>query len=124
MSKNILEKLGEGMRKRFEAGADFDHPPVQTEEEKKRAADLMIAKKGVIDRAREYSKTPPAERENKKYLLAEIQEIVDLINDPFVLVIDQADGAPYSITFNPKSHKAIRNFKKPRPIGKKKEIES
>jgi hypothetical protein len=31
-----------------------------------------------------------------------IQELVDELDDAFVLMIGQKDGIPYSVTFNPK----------------------
>lgn len=85
------------------AKADFENPPQLTDEEKKKIAIQRAAKQDIIRRANEYIKTPVPERAGKKHLLAEIQEIVDTLDDAFVLVVNQKDGAPYSITFNPKS---------------------
>lgn len=81
--------------------ADYDHPPELTEEEKARRAVQTATRLDIIRRANEYIHTPVEERAGKKYLLAEIQAIVDALDDAFVLVVPQKDGVPFSITFNP-----------------------
>jgi len=93
---------------------DFENPPVLTDEVKRLRAIATVAKKGIIDRATAYIQTPAAERESKKHLLIEIQQIVDELDDPFVLIVPQKDGVPYSITFNPTSHK-VETMAEPAP---------
>lgn len=89
----------DGLRDR---AADGDIPVVEkTEEQKRISAIKEAAKQDVIRRATEYIQTRPAERHGKKHLIREIQEIVDTLQDAFVLVVPQKDGVPYSITFNP-----------------------
>lgn len=98
---DLAESVVDGLREKVESGEDFDHPPEQTPEQKAASAKKAILKKDIIRRANEYVGTPVADRPGKKYLLSEIQQIVDEIDDAFVLVIAQKDGVPYSITFNP-----------------------
>ena len=81
--------------------ADFENPPELTDEVKKIRAIKQVARQNIIRRGKEYVETPIADRAGKKYLLAEIQQIVDELDDAFVLVVPQKDGVPYSITFNP-----------------------
>ena len=80
---------------------DFDNPPELTDEVKKIRAIKQVARQNIISRGKEYVETPLADRPAKKYLLAEIQQICDELDDAFVLVVPQKDGVPYSITFNP-----------------------
>lgn len=96
LSDEVVEKMRNG-----EVKPDFDNPPVLTDEEKKKHMIQEATRLDIIRKANEYIKTPIEERESKKYLLQEIQEIVDLLEDAFVLVVPQKDGAAYSITFNP-----------------------
>lgn len=97
--KNLAEGVVDGLRDVAEAGGI---PVVEkTEEEKKISAIKEAAKRDIIRRATEYIQTRPAERHGKKHLIREIQEIVDTLQDAFVLVVPQKDGVPYSITFNP-----------------------
>jgi len=101
MEKNLTDHVFDAMA----AGAprDYDNPPELPEEVKKMNAIKQVARQNIIKRGTEYVKTPVEERESKKYLLVEIQQIVDALDDAFVLMVPQKDGVPYSITFNPRT---------------------
>lgn len=103
MQKDLPEKVIDAVREKAAGGLDYENPPQLSEEEKARNAKLQILRKTIIDRANEYVATPVSDRPAKKYLLAEIQQIVDEVDDAFVLVVPQKDGTPYSITFNPRT---------------------
>lgn len=74
---------------------NFEHPPEKTEEEKRISMIKGVARKNVIDAANRYMTSRDKEE------LYKIQELVNTLDDAFVLVIPQKDGVPYSITFNP-----------------------
>lgn len=100
--KNFADVPPETVIDAIHAGKpDFDNPPELSEEEKARNAKLGILKKSIIERANEYVATAPADRPGKKYLLAEIQEIVNEVEDAFVLMVYDAAGIPTCITFEP-----------------------
>lgn len=86
---------------------DFENPPELTDEVKKIRAIKQVARQNIINRGKEYVETPLADRASKKYLLGEIQQIVDELDDAFVLVVPQKDGVPYSITFNPHTSEPV-----------------
>ena len=68
----------------------------KTSEEKRIAIIKRAAKQEVVRLATEYMTT------RDKALLQKIQDIVDTLDDAFVLVIGQKDGVNVSVTFNPK----------------------
>lgn len=93
LAENVMDQMREG------------EPPVHelSEEEKADLAKKAILKKDIIRRAQEYIKVPVEDRKEKKYLLAEIQQIVDEVDDAFVLMVNDAKGIPTCITFNPRT---------------------
>jgi hypothetical protein len=72
-----------------------DSPPTIPEDVQKMRAIKAVAKKNVIAAADRYLKS----RDRKELVF--IQQLVDELDDAFVLMIYQNDGIPYSITFNP-----------------------
>jgi phosphosulfolactate synthase (CoM biosynthesis protein A) len=107
-NKHIPERVVSGLRELASDEKkihDYEHPPELTDEVKRIRMIKAAAKKGIIARASEYVKLNAEERKEKRYLLEEIQQIVDELDDAFVLVVGQKDGVPYTITFNP--HKEI-----------------
>lgn len=96
ISDQVFDAMADG------APRDYDNPAELPEDVKKINAIKQVARQNIITRGMEYVRTPVEERESKKYLLHEIQQIVDALNDAFVLMVPQKDGVPYSITFNPK----------------------
>lgn len=93
-AEKVLDAVREGT-------VDFDNPPQLSEEEKARNAKLAVLKKAIIERANEYVATPVDQRPDKKHLLAEIQEIVNQVDDAFVLMVYDKAGIPTCITFEP-----------------------
>jgi hypothetical protein len=97
IADHVFDAMAEG------APRDFENPNQLPEDVVKIRAIKQVARQNIISRASEYVKTPVEERESKKHLLREIQAIVDELDDAFVLMVPQKDGAPYSITFNPRT---------------------
>jgi hypothetical protein len=96
ISDQVFDAMADG------APRDYDNPGELPEEVKKINAIKQVARQNIIAKGNEYVKTPVDERESKKHLLIEIQQIVDALDDAFVLMVPQKDGVPYSITFNPR----------------------
>lgn len=86
---------------------DFDNPPTLTPEEKLEHAKKEALRLAIITKATEYRKTPQEERESKRYLLSEIQAIVDQVDDAFVLMVYDEKGIPTCITFNPNTPEPV-----------------
>lgn len=95
-SDSIFNAIREGKDE-----AEFENPHTLSEEERRMHAIKQVARQNIIAKANEYIKTPLEDRPEKRHLLREIQEIVDTLDDAFVLVVGQKDGVPFSITFNP-----------------------
>lgn len=68
----------------------------KTPEEQRLSMIKIAAKQNITRLATEYMTT------RDKSLLQKIQDIVDVLDDAFVLVIGQKDGINVSVTFNPK----------------------
>lgn len=87
-------------------GAPTEEPKL-TPEEKLEHAKKEALRLAIINKATEYRKTPKDDRAGKKYLLAEIQAIVDQVDDAFVLMVYDAQGIPTCITFNPNTPEPV-----------------
>ena len=74
---------------------NFEQEEEKTPEQERISIIKRAAKDNVIKLAEEYMQT------RRKECLSKIQELVDIIEDAFVLVIGQKDGVNYSVTFNP-----------------------
>jgi hypothetical protein len=68
----------------------------KTPEEERISMIKLAAKQNITKLAEEYMDS------RDKALLQKIQDIVDVLDDAFVLVIGQKDGVNVSVTFNPK----------------------
>lgn len=105
----IFKKVLEGIHDEstFKAGSkDPENPPELPEDVQRMRAVKTIAKKNIIAAAERYLKS----RERSELVF--IQQLVDELNDAFVLMIyDLSDGIPHSITFNPGKDPSLDSLK-------------
>lgn len=76
---------------------DFEKEQPKTEEEIKISAIKEVARRNIIEAVNRYMKTRDPQE------MIRVQELVDALDDAFVLHIGQKDGTPVCVTFNPRS---------------------